>query len=291
MSAENQALKWFPVQIGFIPPFMLVDPDYSIYGLRFGFILGENIDVFGLDFGFVHWVRGRMYGLQFAFVNFANDVNGTDIYGAEIISDYVVRMSGDAPYEILDPNVVFGQSYGLALESASVMWISWNTRLKKWDFITQSFILTTPVPAGSYGLTWFNDTLYAANFAEDRIFMYDSNGTLKGSLPAPFSDTREVLTNGSALFAYSQNSHLLYSLDPNTGAILSSTDLPSFTGGVAQALTFHNGNILVYGLQSNSIYRYSVISEPIPEPSTIILMSCGLLGLLGIGVKRRRKAK
>ena len=31
--------------------------------------------------------------------------------------------------------------------------------------------------------------------------------------------------------------------------------------------------------------------EPIPEPSTIALMTCGLLGLLGIGVKRRRKAK
>lgn len=33
------------------------------------------------------------------------------------------------------------------------------------------------------------------------------------------------------------------------------------------------------------------VATPIPEPSTIVLMTCGLLGLLGIGVKCRRKAK
>lgn len=40
-------------------------------------------------------------------------------------------------------------------------------------------------------------------------------------------------------------------------------------------------------------YFYSLSEEltVIPEPSTIILMSCGLLGLLGICVKRRRKEK
>ena len=53
MSAENKALKWAPVQIGFFPPFMLVEPDYSIYGIRMGFVPGKNIDVFGLDLGFV----------------------------------------------------------------------------------------------------------------------------------------------------------------------------------------------------------------------------------------------
>ncbi len=67
---------WFPIQIGFTPPFMLVSPDYSIYGLRFGFVLGGNVDVIGLDFGFIHWVKDRMYGLQFGFLNFANVVKG-----------------------------------------------------------------------------------------------------------------------------------------------------------------------------------------------------------------------
>lgn len=71
--------KWSPVQIGFVPPFILVEPDYSIYGLRVGFFLGENLDVFGLDLGFVHWVKGRMYGLQLAFVNLANDVKGMQL--------------------------------------------------------------------------------------------------------------------------------------------------------------------------------------------------------------------
>jgi len=74
--APSERRKWFPVQIGFIPPAMLVDSDYSIYGIRMGFILGENRDVFGLDFGFIHTVSDRMYGLQFGFVNHANDVKG-----------------------------------------------------------------------------------------------------------------------------------------------------------------------------------------------------------------------
>jgi len=32
-------------------------------------------------------------------------------------------------------------------------------------------------------------------------------------------------------------------------------------------------------------------SNPIPEPTTIVLMSCGLLGLLSIGIRQRRKNK
>ena len=74
--APSERRKWFPVQIGFIPPLMLVDSDYSIYGIRMGFVLGANRDVFGLDFGFIHTVSDRMYGLQFGFVNHANDVKG-----------------------------------------------------------------------------------------------------------------------------------------------------------------------------------------------------------------------
>ncbi len=74
--APSERRKWFPVQIGFIPPWMLVDSEYSIYGIRLGFVLGENRDVLGLDFGFIHTVSGRMYGLQFGFVNHANDVKG-----------------------------------------------------------------------------------------------------------------------------------------------------------------------------------------------------------------------
>jgi len=35
----------------------------------------------------------------------------------------------------------------------------------------------------------------------------------------------------------------------------------------------------------------SISAEPIPEPTTIFLMSCGLLGLLGIGIRHRRKNK
>ena len=43
---------------------------------------------------------------------------------------------------------------------------------------------------------------------------------------------------------------------------------------------------------SHSFYALSEpLSVPIPEPSTIVLMTCGLLVLLGICVKRRRKAK
>jgi len=33
------------------------------------------------------------------------------------------------------------------------------------------------------------------------------------------------------------------------------------------------------------------LGKPIPEPTTIFLMSCGLLGLLGIGIKQCRKKK
>lgn len=36
---------------------------------------------------------------------------------------------------------------------------------------------------------------------------------------------------------------------------------------------------------------FIAVFEPIPEPSTIVLISCGILGLLGICVKRRRKAQ
>ena len=74
--APSERRKWFPVQIGFIPPLMLVGSEYSIYGIRMGFVLGANRDVFGLDFGFIHTVSDRMYGLQFGFVNHANDVKG-----------------------------------------------------------------------------------------------------------------------------------------------------------------------------------------------------------------------
>ena len=77
--APSERRKWFPVQIGFIPPLMLVDSDYSIYGIRMGFVLGANRDVFGLDVGFIHAVSDRMYGLQCAFVNVASDVKGAQV--------------------------------------------------------------------------------------------------------------------------------------------------------------------------------------------------------------------
>ena len=33
------------------------------------------------------------------------------------------------------------------------------------------------------------------------------------------------------------------------------------------------------------------LGEPIPEPTTIALMSCGLLGLLGVAVRKRMRKK
>ena len=92
VTTSTQALparskKWFPVQIGLIPPLMLVSPDYSIYGLRFGFVLGGNEDVIGLDFGFVHWAKDRMYGLQFGFLNFANVVKGMQFGFANFVEE------------------------------------------------------------------------------------------------------------------------------------------------------------------------------------------------------------
>jgi serine/threonine protein kinase len=77
--APSERRKWFPVQIGFIPPWMLVDSEYSIYGIRLGFVLGENRDVYGLDVAFIHAVSDRMYGLQCAVVNVASDVKGAQV--------------------------------------------------------------------------------------------------------------------------------------------------------------------------------------------------------------------
>ena len=71
--------KWSPVQIGLVPPFMLLDSEYSIYGIRVGLVPGTNRDVFGLDVGVAHAVSDRMYGLQCAVVNVANDLKGAQI--------------------------------------------------------------------------------------------------------------------------------------------------------------------------------------------------------------------
>jgi len=55
--------------------------------------------------------------------------------------------------------------------------------------------------------------------------------------------------------------------------------------------SLHNGMIAWYDGGSSDGGIYYATQEPIPEPSTIILMSCGLLGLLGIVIKQRRKEK
>ena len=54
----------------------------------------------------------------------------------------------------------------------------------------------------------------------------------------------------------------------------------SYGGGTSLWIVGNNGTVLKY-------------TDPalIPEPSTLALMGCGLPGLLGISVKRRRKAK
>jgi hypothetical protein len=77
--APSEGRKWSPVQIGFVPPWMLLDSEYSIYGIRAGVVLGANRDVFGLDVGVAHVVSDRMYGLQCAIVNVANDLKGAQV--------------------------------------------------------------------------------------------------------------------------------------------------------------------------------------------------------------------
>lgn len=50
-------------------------------------------------------------------------------------------------------------------------------------------------------------------------------------------------------------------------------------------------NFSTYSYHDYAFYALSEELTVIPEPSTLVLMSCGLLGLLGICVKRRRKVK
>lgn len=54
------------------------------------------------------------------------------------------------------------------------------------------------------------------------------------------------------------------------------------------------GQIAGYGLingQTHAFLATLEFTEPIPEPTTIVLMGCGLLGLLGIAIRHRRKTK
>jgi hypothetical protein len=50
-----------------------------------------------------------------------------------------------------------------------------------------------------------------------------------------------------------------------------------------------SGDFLETTASGNSVSPEVTGIEPIPEPTTILLMSCGLLGLLGIGIRHRKK--
>ena len=52
------------------------------------------------------------------------------------------------------------------------------------------------------------------------------------------------------------------------------------------------GGFLETTASGNTVSQQDVTGiGPIPEPTTILLMGCGLLGLLGIGIRRYRKEK
>ncbi len=51
------------------------------------------------------------------------------------------------------------------------------------------------------------------------------------------------------------------------------------------------GDFLETTASGNSVSAEVTGIEPIPEPTTIVLIGCGLLGLLGIGIRHRRKEK
>jgi hypothetical protein len=76
------------------------------------------------------------------------------------------------------------------------------------------------------------------------------------------------------------------------GAIPSGWPLNSFLVVVAPESDSYNGVVTGWVTDVNGdIIAMGEVSGVIPEPATIALMSCGLLGLIGIGIRHRRKEK
>ncbi len=71
-----EKISMFPFQIALFPPFQLVDPSISIYGLRINLFYGKNKLINGLDVGIVNDVKLKMRGLQAGVVNKSDYVWG-----------------------------------------------------------------------------------------------------------------------------------------------------------------------------------------------------------------------
>lgn len=118
---------------------------------------------------------------------------------------------------------------------------------------------------------------------------YDDNGSSIGTF---FSFTSPVNAFGIDI-ATNNGSTVTIGGSVSTSISLSA-GVPKFFGvidttGTFSSITFNASGGPNVGFDSASTGMAAPISEPIPEPTTMFLMGFGILGLVGFGIRQRRK--